>query len=148
VDIKNRVFVPAEIRRAIDPEAHGKGLVLLLGRNKRLWLYPEKYYQSLLSAMPPEVTPDDDMLNFQHLKFSLATRLEWDEQGRLVLPDKFLTRASLQKELSLVGAWDHLELWNRADWERRSQELVDKSYEIEFKGKLAMNAAKKPVAVT
>lgn len=148
VDLKNRVFLPSEIRRSIDTEAHGKGLMVVLGRNRKLWLYPEKYYQSLHATLPSDVLGDDDMLNLQYLKYTMVNRVEWDDQGRLVLPEKLLNRAGLQKELSLLGVRDHIELWNRADWERQSQELIDKSYEIEFKAKQAMNAAKKPVAVS
>jgi DNA-binding transcriptional regulator/RsmH inhibitor MraZ len=42
--------------------------------------------------------------------------LEWDNQGRVVLSEKVLSRARLGKEVTLVGANEHLELWNRSAW--------------------------------
>jgi DNA-binding transcriptional regulator/RsmH inhibitor MraZ len=38
----------------------------------------------------------------------------------------------------LIGARDHLELWNRADWERRFEELFGRSEAIMLKAQLAL----------
>ena len=46
------------------------------------------------------------------------------------MPEKALRRASIEKEVTLIGSRDHLELWNRADWEARHEELLKRSAEI------------------
>jgi MraZ protein len=43
--------------------------------------------------------------------------LETDNQGRILLPDRLLKRAGIEKEVTLIGVQDHLELWNRRDFE-------------------------------
>ena len=40
------------------------------------------------------------------------------------------------KDVTLVGVRDHLELWNRADWEVRRGELENRSPEITARAKL------------
>jgi MraZ protein len=69
------------------------------------------------------------------LHFALASRVEPDGQGRLLLPQKILRRAGIQKEVTLIGVRDHLEVWNRADWEARIEELEQKAAEIAIAAK-------------
>jgi len=142
LDKKHRLFIPTDIRRLIDPEVHGKAFFVILGRNRRPWLYPEKYYQTLVLEMPSEMTPDDELVEYLRLKLSLADRIEWDEQGRVVMPERILRRSGIENDVTLTGVWDHLELWNREAWNTYSDHLVDNSPEIETKGKQAMKAAR------
>ena len=60
-----------------------------------------------------------------------------DKQGRVLLPDKILKRAGILKEVTLIGVRDHLELWNRADWEARREELERRGPEIALAAKKA-----------
>jgi MraZ protein len=123
VDEKNRILVPSLVRKQLDPERDGEAFFLVTGRDGRLWLYPERHYELLVSRDPSELTPSEDTLAFDRLMLGLASRVEWDKQGRVLLPDKALKRAGIGKEVTLVGARDHLELWNRADWESEREQL-------------------------
>jgi MraZ protein len=142
LDAKHRLFIPAEVRRLMEPEVHGTAFFVTLGSNKRPWLIPEKYYLSQAARLPRAMTPDKDLLAYAQYKFALASRVEWDEQGRIVMPDALLKRAEIQNEVSLAGVWDHLELWNRADWRRHCEQLMDNSAEIEARGIEAMKLAR------
>jgi MraZ protein len=148
LDSKNRLFVPADVRRVIDPEVHGKAFFAVLGSNDKLWLYTEKYYESQGARIPKSTSPDKDMLEDIHAKFSLADRVEWDEQGRMVMPDEKLKDGKLQKDVALVGAVDHLELWNQADWAAYRLDLMKRRSEVEARGKLAIEAARAARAVS
>jgi MraZ protein len=123
VDDKNRILVPSEVRKQLVPERDGEAFFLVTGRDGRLWLYPERHYELLVSRDPSELTPSEDTLAFDRLMLGLASRVEWDKQGRVLLPDKALKRAGIGKEVTLVGARDHLELWNRAEWETEREQL-------------------------
>ena len=123
VDEKNRILVPSQVRKQLDPARDGEAFFLVTGRDGRLWLYPERHYELLVSRDPSELTPSEDTLAFDRLMLGLASRVEWDKQGRVLLPDKALKRAGIGKEVTLVGARDHLELWNRAEWETEREQL-------------------------
>ena len=135
VDDKNRLLIPSEVRRSINQAEHGEGFFLVMGINRRPWLYPERYYVELVATAPVDITPEQDLLAFDQLHFALASRVEPDGQGRLLLPQKILRRAGIQKEVTLIGVRDHLEVWNRADWEVRIEELERQAAEIAIAAK-------------
>ena len=139
IDDKNRLLVPAEIRRSIPPE-FGEAFFVVVGTNRVPWMYPEKYYEDLVTQVPADVTPAEDLLAFDQLHFAMTSKLPWDKQGRILIPDKTLKRASIGKEVTLIGARNHLELWNRTDWEVRREELEKRSPEIEARAKAARQA--------
>jgi DNA-binding transcriptional regulator/RsmH inhibitor MraZ len=53
----------------------------------------------------------------------MASKVEWDKQGRMSLSEKTLTRTGIGRDVTVIGARDHLEIWDRSDWEARFREL-------------------------
>jgi MraZ protein len=129
------LLIPAEVRRTLDPQRDGEAFILVIGVNKRPWLYPENYYQQLVSAAEQSITPEEDSLAFDLMHFAMASRLEWDKQGRVLIPDKTLRRTGIGKEVTLVGVRNHLELWNRDDWEAHHEALMERMSEISLRAK-------------
>ena len=137
IDDKNRMLVPSDVRRSIDPERDGEAFFLVVGVNRIPWLYPERTYEALIARDPAELTPEEDALAFDQMNFAMANRLEWDKAGRVLIPDKTLRRTGLGKDVTLIGVRDHLELWNRAEWETRREALLARSSEIALRAKQA-----------
>lgn len=137
IDDKNRLLVPSEIRKSLNPERDGEAFFLVIGPNRKLWFYPERYYEYLVSQGRQELTPDEDLLAFNQFHFAMASRLELDKQARVLLPEKALRRTGTGREVTLIGARDHLELWNRDEWERRFEELMARSAEVMLRAKRA-----------
>jgi transcriptional regulator MraZ len=131
IDPKNRLLIPSQVRRAIDVEVEGNKLFVIL-RNSVPWFYPSGFYTRLLNyQVGPDLSPSEELLDYTHYKLSLAEELEWDRQGRVVLPDAMLKSANVGKEVTLIGAKDHLELWSRDQWLQRKQWLIAQSSKIE-----------------
>ena len=80
VDDKNRILVPSEVRKKLDPERDGEAFFLVTGRDGRLWLYPERHYELLVSRDPSELTPSEDTLAFVR-KWKLTYPILMDPQG-------------------------------------------------------------------
>lgn len=129
LDGKHRLLIPSEVRRSINIERDGESFFVTIGVNKKPWLYTEKYFNEL-SDQPAEIFPGDDELAFNHLWYGSATRVILDVQGRVLLPATILTRTGIDKEITLVGCGDHLEMWLRNDWLARLAELDQKRDEI------------------
>jgi len=55
---------------------------------------------------------------FERMSFALASKVELDAQGRLLLNERLRKRAGLKDQITLVGVRDHIELWNNEDWEQ------------------------------
>ncbi len=130
---KNRMLLPAEIRRQIDPENDGEAFFLVKGSDGRPWMYTEKYFKFLVSQEPSELTPTQDAIDYIRNNVGRASRLEWDAQGRVLFPERVLKRAGIGKEVTLVGAQDHLELWDRSEWEAECARLDARRSEIDLK---------------
>jgi len=126
IDEKNRLSVPARVRDQIDPEEHGQGFYQVLGVNRILSLYPDKYYQRIALAVAPRMVAPDESLAFDRVNYALAGRVELDRQGRVLLNEKALRRVGLKEQVTLIGARDHLEIWDQQQWERYLEEhLLD-----------------------
>jgi len=117
LDSKGRVLISNKLRQQIDSEVHGSNFYLVLGANGILCLYPEKYFEQLALASSADNTAPDESVAFERISFALASKVELDAQGRLLLNEKLRKRAGLKERITLVGIRDHIELWNCDDWE-------------------------------
>ena len=118
IDGKGRVLVSNKLRNQIDVDQHGVSFYLVLGANGILCLYPEKYFEQIVLSVAPSATAPDEAVAFERISFALASKVELDNQGRLLLSDKLRKRAGLKEDITLVGVRDHIELWNTEHWEQ------------------------------
>ncbi|MDI6449381.1 division/cell wall cluster transcriptional repressor MraZ [Anaerobaca lacustris] len=118
VDGKGRVLVSNKLRNQIDADEHGSNFYLVLGANGVLCLYPERYFEQIVLSVAPGATAPDEAVAFERISFALASKIELDGQGRILLSDKLRKRAGLKDDITLVGVRDHIELWNSEDWEQ------------------------------
>lgn len=118
VDGKGRVLISNKLRSQIDVDEHGSNFYLVLGANGILCLYPERYFEQIALAVAPGATAPDETVAFERISFALASKVELDGQGRLLLNERLRKRAGLKKDITLVGVRDHIELWNSKNWEQ------------------------------
>ena len=118
VDGKGRVLISNKLRNQIDADEHGSNFYLVLGANGILCLYPEKYFEQIALAVAPKATAPDEAVAFERISFALASKVELDGQGRLLLNERLRKRAGLKNHITLVGVRDHIELWNNENWEQ------------------------------
>ena len=135
IDEKNRLLIPSDIRRKLDPVRDGEGFIVMIGRNLRPWLYPQKYYEKMLGTQQLDIAPDQTSHENDLMYCARVKPIAWDKQGRLVLPEKMLRRTNLGRAVTLLGVRDHLELANTADWEIEDAQLAARTVELYRIGK-------------
>lgn len=118
LDNKGRVLISNKLRNQIDQEENGSNFYLVPGPNGILCLYPEKYFERIVLAGTPLTIAPDEAVAFERISFALASKVELDNQGRLLLNDKARKRAGLKNDITMVGVRDHIELWNSQSWEQ------------------------------
>ena len=118
VDNKSRVLISNKLRSQIDAEQHGSSFYLVLGTNGILCLYPERYFEQIALAVAPGTTAPDEAVAFERISFALTSKVELDNQGRLLLNENLRKRAGLKDHITLIGVRDHIELWNSENWEQ------------------------------
>jgi len=120
---KHRLAICSALREQIDPETDGEHFILVLGPDRHLWLYPDKYYRRLLATMKRSPLPDRQSQRV-HLLTAMARVLKTDSQGRVVLPEKSMRRAIICEDVVLVGVFDHVEIWPAEQWEKHVEEAL------------------------
>ncbi len=131
IDAKHRMAIPAALRDQLDPEEDGEQFILVLGPDRHLWLYPDLAYRQLLAKLRRSPLPDRKSRQIS-LLFAMARIVKPDKQGRVVLPEKSMKRASLAEDVTLVGGYDHIEIWPTDEWERHVEEGLPNYGEVLF----------------
>ncbi|MEM6315570.1 MAG: hypothetical protein AAF743_15890 [Planctomycetota bacterium] len=121
IDEKNRLSMPATWRRALNGE---KAFVLMTGGNGKLWLYPEPAYQVLVERVQTVGIPSPEQRKLAQMIFARATPITLDKQHRILIPEKSLRRTGTGKDVAVLGMGDHMEIWNREQWEKADEELT------------------------
>jgi DNA-binding transcriptional regulator/RsmH inhibitor MraZ len=83
-----------------------------------LSIFTERGFEELASRMETEFQPGPDSLRFELQFYALASRVDIDKQGRVVLPDLLVKKARLGEEVWLVGQKTRIDIWNRQDLNR------------------------------
>ncbi len=118
IDEKNRVQLPSQLRAAIDPERDGAGVYITLGEHRRtLSIFTERGFEELAARIETEFMPGPDSRRFEVQFYALASYVDIDKQGRIVIPDRLRKKARVDAEVFLVGQKYRIDLWNRADLE-------------------------------
>lgn len=114
VDPKNRLSIPANIRAQMDPQKDGTRFYVVPGnRRGTLGLYADQYFERYAEAYHAGLTANDEKEDFEQVFYSMATLLDIDKQGRVVLPQRVLDYTGLGRKVTLAGQRDHLVIWDR-----------------------------------
>ena len=130
LDSKNRLFIPTRLRESIYPERDGLGFFLVLGPNKILGIYPDEYYRRLALGAEPSLVPSAELVDFERVTFALASHLDLDLSNRLTLPTKMVERAGIGRDVVVIGAKDHMEVWDAKVWAQYLAGQLDKHEEL------------------
>ena len=118
IDTKGRLAIPAKLRevlsRRFKTDENEPNWVVTLDSRKRLLFYPEseweKVEQKLLNL---NVNGKPNLQLYQDLLLHNAETLEMDSAGRVLLPANLRRLVNFDKEVSLLGRVNRLELWDR-----------------------------------
>jgi len=147
LDAKNRLSIPAQIRKNFDPTDDGSLFITL--KDSVPWLYTLGHFRRLVKKqLTPGLMPSELQKKYTYLTLSLGAEVECDSQGRVVLPEGILNRAGLGKnearEVTLVGVNDHLELFGRAKWIELRDKVIAQGEVIELWAKEGLRPPAQP----
>lgn len=113
LDAKNRVAIPARLRPAFTD-----GIYVTQEIERCLGGYsPDEFQRQLEEDVDVTVA---GTAKRRDVKRRLAANAivfpELDGQGRVTLPAKHLAYAGIGRDVTIIGAADHLEIWDRGSW--------------------------------
>ena len=142
IDAKNRLAIPSQIRSELDESQDGKRFYVMPGRRPgTLSIYTEKQFDRMGDTRGAEPIPDEDELTYDQITFSMASApLEPDKQGRIRLPDHTLALSGIGKQVVVIGVRDHLEIWNKSDYDAFLAENWARYSEIQLRARRSMRS--------
>lgn len=135
LDEKNRIVIPAKFRLFLPPEER-RGFFITVdpsSREKCLWLYTRMEWDKLIQKIKTLAVKQPQPNDFMRLFYSHSDFVTFDKQFRLVIPQKLIEFANLakMKEVIVVGLGDHIQIWNKEEWETKTQALKSQSTNTE-----------------
>lgn len=112
IDEKSRLTLPARFRDVL-----GDGVVIGKGIDANLNVYPRESWTGVVEERLAGLDPfARETRELQRFFFSGVVDAVPDKQGRVLVPPKLAERAGLEREVVVVGVYDHLEIWDRKAW--------------------------------
>jgi MraZ protein len=118
IDAKGRLAVPAKFRSKIE-----RGAVLTRGIEPCLCVYPLEVWEEKSRRLEEAQLDPRQRRQVERRFFAVAFECELDGQGRIVLPARFREYAGLTNEVTVIGARDRFEIWDRARWRQYIGEI-------------------------
>ncbi|MBQ3635924.1 MAG: hypothetical protein II951_09950 [Bacteroidales bacterium] len=117
-DQKNRLLIPSRFKSVLEGEGEGRAIVKKDLYEKCLLLYPIGVWESKVEDLQSRIDP----YNRQHTQFMrefirTTQEVSMDGNGRILLPKKLLDMIGADKDFTLLGLQDHIEIWDTATYE-------------------------------
>src|SRR5262252_1885022 len=111
LDDKKRMALPKRVREQLgEPET----LFVTPGPDGCLWVYTQEGLERLADKLDQAPATDAEARVFRRLYFAQTEAVDVDRSGRVLVPERLVQFAGLQRDVVLIGVRDHLELWDAA----------------------------------
>lgn len=113
IDEKGRLALPAKFRQELKD-----GAVVTRGLDNCLFLYTKKEWEKLAEKLANLPISQANSRAFARLMLAGAMDVEFDKQGRVVLPEYLRQFAGLKKSVVIAGLYTRLEIWDESAWKQ------------------------------
>ena len=124
VDSKGRVAIPAKMRNAMSPEAQGT-FTITRGFEDCIFLYPMDRWSSIEEEISELNMYNREARDFIRIIMMWADEVSLDGQGRISIPNSLIEFAGLDGSALILGAFDHIEIWDPERFEDYLNEQPD-----------------------
>ena len=128
LDNKGRLVIPSKMRDELGAKAY-----ILKGFDNALFIYKEIDFQKLMEHLQSLDYNQKAVRAFVRAQLSSVCELEIDRQGRALVPAQLVSKYHIGKEVIVVGVLDHIEVWNKAEYESYQNE-AESSFEDNAEG--------------
>lgn len=117
LDEKGRVVLPRKYRGSL-----ARGCVITKGQEHCLYVFTMERWDEEMAKVAKLPRTDRRTRDFSRSFFAGASDQDIDKQGRIAIPEKLRTYASLGKDVTVVGVADYIEIWSTPVWENVAAE--------------------------
>lgn len=123
-DAKGRIFIPVRHRKHLSGSFY-----VMHETDKCVRIYTESGWASFrdkLAALPRSAD------KLRRLIYQNVFECELDSSGRLLIPDSLRKYAGINKDVTVIGVDDRLELWDTATYDDYMKDMTDQTAEEEI----------------
>jgi len=113
LDDKGRLAIPAKFRAILK-----KGAVVTKGLDNCLFLYSKEQFEEIAKKIASLPLSQSKARAFTRHMLAGAMDLEFDNQGRITLPEYLRKFSGLNKKVIVAGLYNHLEIWDENAWNK------------------------------
>ncbi len=117
LDAKGRMVLPARIKSQL-PEGEGQELIIRRGFEPCLIVYPLVEFKKVFSKISGLNEFNEEYRTLQRNFLSGVVAVELDANGRFLIPKNMLAYAQIDKDATLVGMGNKVEIWNPTTYEK------------------------------
>ena len=118
VDAKGRVIMPSKFRETL-----GNKFWITRGLDKNLTVYSCDEWQKVYEKLSTLPFVDKNSRAITRLLLSGCTECEVDKQGRILIPQSLRTYAQIEKDVTISGNGNKVEIWNTENWLKYLDEI-------------------------
>lgn len=118
IDNKKRLAIPSKFRKELGGKA-----VLTRGLDNCLFLYPFQEWEKFSEKLSQLSMGQANTRSFARLMLAGAVEVEFDNLGRILIPDYLKNYAELKKKIVVAGVLNRLEIWDQGKWEGYKKEI-------------------------
>ncbi len=112
LDAKKRVVLPAKFRKEL-----GDVVYVTFGPDGILELRSADEFENMRTKLMSNNMLNKNLRKFVRIIFGNTVELNVDKLGRINIPDHFILKATIKKEVSFVGVGNKVELWDKTKYE-------------------------------
>lgn len=131
IDEKGRLIFSKKKREIL-----GEGFCVVVGASGCLEVHTSESWEQMASDVVSHDKMNLGRKKFARMFFGLSeTGLDFDAQGRVVIPARLRKAAGLNKDVSIVGCGDYCEIWDKARYEDGGGSLDESQFssrELEY----------------
>lgn len=125
LDDKGRLAIPAKFRTILK-----KGAVVTKGLDNCLFLYSREQFEKIAQKFAALPISQAKARAFSRHMLAGAMDVDFDNQGRITLPEYLRKFSALKKGIIIAGLYNHLEIWDEGAWRRYKQTAEQNSNSI------------------
>ena len=107
LDAKGRLIIPAKFRDQLGTE-----FTVTRSLDGCLAMYAAKEWEILENKLNALPMTNEKARGLKRFLLGSASTCEIDKQGRILIPPVLRDKANLDKDITLLGVGDHIEIWN------------------------------------
>jgi MraZ protein len=111
LDDKGRIILPARFWDEL-----ASGVVITRGQEHCLYVYSQREFESVHEKIRQAPVSSKQARDYTRMFLSGASQELPDKQRRVTIPAGLREYAGLDRELTVIGAGSHAEIWDTAAW--------------------------------